>query len=273
MSDETKSDATERASEFLSIFRKGAEFTRELIEENQRLRHQVAEIQDRQNAAAQNPAEWDKLRGELLEKIQSLEADREEAFEQLRAIEEENQQFISRYLEVEEENNNLANLYISSFQLHSTLDISETLKTILEIVINLVGAERFAVMLVDEKTDRVEPVAAEGGNLEEFSGSPVGEGPVGGCLASGEVEYPVPPEQAGQGTPIVSIPLSVQDHKIGVLAIYSLLQQKSGFTPLDHELFSLLAGHAATALFASQLHSQSERKLSTMQGFIELLSK
>ena len=36
---------------------------------------------------------------------------------------------------------------------------------------------------------------------------------------------------------------------------------------------TLLAGHAATAIFASRLHSQSKRKLSTIQGFIDLLTK
>jgi hypothetical protein len=42
---------------------------------------------------------------------------------------------------------------------------------------------------------------------------------------------------------------------------------------MDHELFALLAGHAATAIFAAQLYGQSERKLSTIQGFIDLLTK
>jgi hypothetical protein len=52
-----------------------------------------------------------------------------------------------------------------------------------------------------------------------------------------------------------------------------LLQQKDGFSPLDHELFTVLGGHAATALFAARLYSQSERKLNTIQGFIDLLTK
>ena len=73
--------------------------------------------------------------------------------------------------------------------------------------------------------------------------------------------------------PIVCIPLSVQNSPIGAIAIYSLLQQKDGFSELDHELFSVLGGHAATALFAARLYSQSERKLNTIQGFIDLLTK
>ena len=67
--------------------------------------------------------------------------------------------------------------------------------------------------------------------------------------------------------------LKVGDRVIGVIAIYSLMEQKKKkLTWVDFELFSLLAGHAATAIFSSKLHSQSERRLSTIQGFIDLLS-
>ncbi len=265
-------DHSERAAEFITLFRKGADFTRELLEENQRLRLALADLEGRQHNAAQSPSEWAKLREELLERIRGLEVERADVMERLAQAEQENQQFVSRYLEVEEENNNLANLYISSFQLHATLDLSETLKTVLEIVINLVGAERFAVYIADEKTGQLEPVAAEGGEISEFPGEHLGEGPVGVSLESGEIAYPAPPGEAERGTPVVCIPLRVQERRIGAIAIYSLLQQKDGFTPLDHELFSLLAGHAATAIFASQLYGESRRKLHTIQGFIDLLT-
>jgi hypothetical protein len=35
----------------------------------------------------------------------------------------------------------------------------------------------------------------------------------------------------------------------------------------------MLAGHAATALFSSKLYSQSERKLNTIQSFLDLLKE
>ena len=44
------------------------------------------------------------------------------------------------------------------------------------------------------------------------------------------------------------------------------------FTVVDYELFSLLAAHAATAIFSSKLYSQSERKLNTIQSFLDLLT-
>ncbi len=62
-----------RGEEFLQMFRKGAEFTRELLEENKRLRFQLAELEERQESAAQSPEEWEKLRQELLNRVQNLE--------------------------------------------------------------------------------------------------------------------------------------------------------------------------------------------------------
>ena len=73
--------------------------------------------------------------------------------------------------------------------------------------------------------------------------------------------------------PIVCIPLKIKEHVIGIVAIYSLLVQKEGFTNIDYELFHLLAGHAATAIFSAKLYSQSERKLTTIQSFLELLKE
>ena len=105
----------------------------------------------------------------------------------------------------------------------------------------------------------------------------VGEGLVGRSVAEGEVELGDPSSSSGPpnagGQPVVSIPLRVDDRPVGAIVIYKLLQQKAGFSSLDNELFTLLAGHAATAIFASRLYAQSERKLSTIQGFIDLLTK
>ena len=264
---------SERGAAVLSIFQRGAEFTKQILAENERLRDQLAEVESRQQTAAQSPEEWEKLRLELGDKIVSLEDEKQSILEQLEATERENHQFAERYLEIEEENNNLANLYVASYQLHSTLDAGEVLKVILEIVINLVGAEIFAVYVHDEKTNQLTAVAAEGKHAEEFPKIALGEGFVGESVQSGEVASTEIPEHDGAEDPIVCIPLQVDGRPVGAIVIYSLLQQKTGFSDLDHELFTLLAGHAATAIFASQLYSQSERKLSTIMGFIDLLTK
>jgi nitrate/nitrite-specific signal transduction histidine kinase len=270
---EREKDLFERADEFLAVFRRGAEFTRELLEENARLRRRIVEIEDRQQGAAQVDSEWAKLRQELLSRMRGLEHEREDLLERLRALEEENRQFAGRYVEVEEENNNLANLYVASYQLHSTLELPEVLKIIIEIVINLIGAEVFAVYVYDEKSRRLEAVASEGEAVSAFPACTLGEGVVGASLERGEAHCSEPAPSSDYARPIVSIPLRVDDRPIGAIAIFRLLSQKEAFSPLDHELFTLLAGHAATAIFAAQLHGQSERKLNTIQGFIDLLTK
>ncbi len=168
------------------------------------------------------------------------------------------------------------NLYVASYQLYSTLDSSEVVKVILEIVINLIGAEIFCVYVCEEGSGVLAPVAAEGDELALCPPLQVGEGFVGESVAAGKVaignpsEQGRPPSQGGQA--VVSIPLRVDDRPVGAIVIYKLLQQKDGFSALGAELFTLLAGHAATAVFASQLYAQSEPKLSTIQGAIDLLT-
>jgi len=262
-----------RGEEFLKLFSKGAEFTKELMQENERLRRSLVQLEMQHSSAAQNPDDWEKLRHELAERIENLQAERDHALERLREVESENHHFAERYIEIEEENNALANLYVASFQLHSTLDLSEVLKIILEIVINLVGAEVFAIYVVDEKANRLEAVASEGAPLRSFPRVALGSGVIGSSVASGDTFCGDSRGPEDAEAPIACIPLRVQEQSIGAIAIYKLLQQKERFTPLDHELFTLLAGHAATAVFSSRLYANSERKLNTIQGFIDLLTK
>jgi hypothetical protein len=277
MSETNENDGRERGEAVLAIFQRGAEFTKQMLEDNARLRGELGDVKRRHAHAAQSDDDWDKLRLELTSKIQELETENHTMIEQIRSIEGENLHFAERYVEVEEENNNLANLYVASYQLHSTLDVDEVVKTILEIVINLIGAEVFAVYACDEASDLLAAVACEGDLVTAFPDLTVGEGFVGTSVADGEVVLSEFMDVGGLpsegGSPVVSIPLRVDDQPVGAIVIYKLLQQKDGFSGLDDELFTLLAGHAATAIFASRLYSQSQRKLSTIKGFIDLLSE
>jgi nitrate/nitrite-specific signal transduction histidine kinase len=276
MSETNESNGDDPGEAVLAIFQRGAEFTRQLLDENSRLRRELGDVQLRHSHAAQSDDEWSKLRQELNSKIEELESQNQTMIEQIRSIEGENLQFAERYVEVEEENNNLANLYVASYQLHSTLDSSEVVTVILEIVINLIGAEVFCVYVCEEGSNDLIPVAAEGDLVTDCPSLQVGEGFVGRSVATGEVAIGDPAEEGRRpslgGQPIVSIPLRVDDQAVGAIVIYRLLQQKDGFSALDNELFTLLAGHAATAVFASRLYGQSERKLTTIQGFIDLLT-
>ncbi len=269
----SRNDLFSNGEECLQIFKRGAEFTKELLVENERLRGTLAKLEQEQADASRTPEEWEKYREALLTKLEDLEQEYESVRVRLHQVEEENKHFASRYLEVEEENNNLANLYVASYQLHSTLDLDEILKIMLEIVINLVGAETFAVYLLDGDTGELGVAACEGAERTAFPNCAQAGGILSQALEEATPVCGDPTQDRSLERPLVCIPLIVHERPIGLIAIFDLLQQKEGFTALDHELFSVLGGHASTALFAARLYSQSERKLNTIQGFIDLLAK
>jgi len=262
--------------EMASIFDKGAEFTRELLQENERLRFRLAQLhqaaQEIQSTVSQIPGE---SLVELQARLTQLQTERGALLERYQTVELENQEFAQRYIEIEEENNNLANLYVCSYQLHSTLDFREVLQVIMEIIINLIGAEVFALYMLDENTNELNPVAAEGITLESLPSVPFGQGAIGEAVSSGE-NYFVPDittsATVDPNRPMVCIPLKIADRVIGSIVLYRFLAQKTQFAHVDYELFTLLAGHAATAIFSSKLFSESERKRSTLKGFISMLT-
>jgi hypothetical protein len=263
-----------KVEEFLQVFRKGEEFTQELLKENERLRYRVAQFEGMTMHADRHSSHQ---LSSLEERIKLLEEENRGLLDRYRQVEEENKDFASRYVEVEAENNNLANLYVASYQLHSTLDFSECLKIILEIVMNLIGAEEFSIMMLDEKTNELVIVASEGMGPEAKPGIRYGDGTIGKAAKTGEAYYregdPTDTTGVDYAHPLACIPLKIKERTIGLIVVYKLLLQKTEFTNVDYELFSMLAGHAATALFSSRLYSQSERKLTTIQSFLDLLKE
>src|SRR5262249_59166622 len=78
-------------------------------------------------------------------------------------IEAENKDFAQRYVEVEEQNESLANLYVASYRLHSTLDPSEVVMCINEILMNMMGCEGFGLFVMDKEWNQMVVAACGGG--------------------------------------------------------------------------------------------------------------
>lgn len=243
---------TQRAEEFLQVFKRGAEFTQDLLKENERLRYQVLKL-EKSVVHGEQGADVDFLK----DRIGELESEKQEILDRIKLIEQENQNYDNRYSEIEAENNLLANLYISSYQLHSTLEISEIIRIIQEILLNLVGVEQFSIMLLDEDQQSLRPLVVEGADSGLVSQVRIGEGIIGAAAQSGERRLLNPDESADVFVePPVIIPLVVGQDIIGVINIYKLLQQKDSFSDIDEELFNLLGAHAATAIFTAMLHME-----------------
>src|SRR5688572_2691673 len=217
----------QRAEKFLELFNKGKEFTEELLRENQKLRYRVATLETEQSGLSAE--ELKKLR----EQVKQLAEENRQIQQRYEEVESENKDFAHRYLEVEEQNNNLANLYVASYQLHSTLDFREVIQIVQEIVINLVGAECFSILLLDEKTNELKAIASEGSEYVpgvETLSTRVGDGVLGKVARTGESYY-INQDIVGAGEvsldhPMAAVPLKIKEHVIGLIVIYRLLQQK-----------------------------------------------
>ncbi len=219
--------------------------------------------------------------GQRLQTLESecftLRSEQDDALRRIGELEQENLDFANQLVQVEDVNNNLTNLYIASSRLHSTLDREETLEIIKEVVINFVGAEKFAVFVFDKSTDQLHFETGEGFDEDEsFADISLGEGVLGETAANQENYFYTGSISEGSDdplAPIVAIPLMIHGQMIGLLAIYRLFIQKEQLESIDYQLFSMLGEHAASALFSSTLYGHSERKRQTYQGFVDLLTK
>jgi transcriptional regulator with GAF, ATPase, and Fis domain len=267
-----ESDLFKKTKEFLETIKKGEEVTKNLLKENKQLNLKVAKLEERIKALQGGNA------GGVLgvqEELERLQDENITLKKHCTEMEAENHDFASRYVEMEEENNSLANLYVASYQLHTTLNFEEVVRTIIEIVINMIGSDQFAIFIFDDATKALQVVVSEGVDVKKLKKAKPEDGVIGDVIRKGEGHFesdlsrPMDPHEAH---PIICVPLKIKDKIIGALAIFSLLEQKrKGLARVDYEILAMLAGHTATALFSSKLYSQSERKLSTIQGFLDLL--
>jgi predicted RNA-binding protein with EMAP domain len=252
-------DLVESKREFIeTFFKRGAEFTEELIHENERLRFRVVQLEEERRAlasSAQAPADKPgagALR-ELVGRIEQLEHERETLMSRFAGVERLNRDFYDRYHDIERENNNLANLYVASFQLHSTMELRELTQVILEILLNFVGAKTFAIQLVDDDHKKLRTLAAEGIERARVPEGAVTEGHVGEVVSSGQhyidgERLRARADLAHLDRPVIIVPLKIRDRVVGVITIWDLLSQKTALADVDYELFNLLAAHAASAL-------------------------
>jgi GAF domain-containing protein len=260
----------ERREEFQQIFKKGAEFTEDLLKENERLRFRCAELEARHSSEGGDEG----LVRELVDKVARLESERTDLVKRFAEVEAENKDFASRYVQVENENSTLLNIYVASYQLHSTLDFQEVLNIVSEIILNFIGAEIFALTIYEEEQEQVKILVTEGIEPEALGSISSRQGIVADVLKSGElyVGNDIDQDKVDPNSPVVCVPLAIKDNVIGTVSIYKFLQQKKALANVDHELFTLLAGHTATAMFAARLYTDSRRKLDTIQGLINLVT-
>lgn len=190
---------------------------------------------------------------------------------ELEAIDRDRDDLTTRLVEAENQLSRLMGLYVATFQLHATLDPSEVQATIAEIAVDLLGAERFLLLLRDKESGDCEVALERGvgedgglwGEKRYKGGDPL----VDAALEDGVLR--MGPDELSEV--IAAVPLRVQDAIVGALVILKLFDHKAILRAEDRDLLDLLAAHAASALFAARVYSATDRKLRTLESLVQLV--
>jgi putative methionine-R-sulfoxide reductase with GAF domain len=261
----------ERDAFIQQFFRKGAQFTEELLKENERLRDRIAELEGDNQKLRTHLASDGAIR-DLLRKIEELELEKRELINRSVRFEAVSGDLSSRYEEIESELANLANLYVATSQLHSAHSVRNVVRNIKELLAQLLGASAFVVYLVSDDGKELVSIASEGVNAAEVARAPVGVGTIGKAFSSGRLHF-VDRGDVSKGTigdPAAVIPLGIDGKIIGVIAIIATLPQKTEFVNVDSELFRLLGAQAAPALVNARLFTDTGRRIPGHQAFLDL---
>lgn len=183
----------------------------------------------------------------------------------LKQIEEENRTLLHTCTQLQEQNEAISNLYVAKHRLHASFDATEIMNIVTEILVELVGAEEFAILFLEQKSKALKRVAGRG-----VDGRPdtvqLSDGILGRVASTGKAFY----YEAVDETPpadvlLAAIPLMAEASPVGVIAVYRLLPHKDGFTPVDLQLLELVAEHTPSALLSARMHRLSKAKAKKRQ--------
>jgi hypothetical protein len=242
------------------------------VSENRRLRDQIAGLES-ENAALKTQLASDEAIRDLLRKIEQLEREKARLLSTVHRQEE----ITHRVTEIEAELESFANLYVASFQLHTSLRVRSVVRHVRELLEQLVGARSLAIYFIDEAARRLAPISSYGVDIATLPTIPLHDPPPGDTAAATiEKAYltglPHVAEGEVMAVPAACIPLQLEDRVVGVVAIYTLLAQKKGFITVDRELFKLVGAHAGGALVAAPLWGQTDGRLPAVEALREACS-
>lgn len=260
----------ERETFVRSFLKKGVEYTELLMDENQELRRELLQLKSDNTRLRSHLASDDAIR-DLVKTIEKLESERRELLAGLSELERTEKEHEGRQAEIEQEVNDLANLYIANFQLHASLSPRRVIRHLCDMMGQFVGADAFAIYLVDQDAKQIVLVASENMN-DAPTTMDVGSGPVGeGCLTGIRRVRQDRLQEGSLEDPVAILPIAVEGRAIGAIAITRLLEQKREWVGVDHELFELVHAQAGVALIASNLYASQVGPVEALQGFVEKL--
>lgn len=252
----------ERMGELAGLVQRAADFGRGVLRENRDLKAEIRHFQ-RNHTNLTRPTNADVS-------VSERPGDSLGDSERVESLMEDNQDLAKHCVRLETENENLLNFYVASHELHSTLKVQQVLRSIQEIVINLIGAESFVIYLASKDPSLLTPALSEGMEDVEVIDLSLESDAIGQSLARGSI-FVAESIDPSKEELIAGVPLAAEKLTLGAILIYKLLDQKDGFGELDHGLFALLAQHAGSALMAAQLYTTSEKTRQTFEAATRLI--
>ncbi len=242
--------------QFKKVYEEGGKFTAGLVES-------FRALQLKNKALAEKAESLEKENIKLAKNVLFLA-------ERNKKLTLDNDELELKYAEIEKQNANFASLFVSSYQIHSSLDPEKAIQNISDVVTNLIGADYFGVFFYDAKNRLFVLVGGENIELIEKRKLGYGDNLIGRVCASKKLY--VAKDQSGkpnEDNPMAVVPFWVNDQLVGALAIYRLLPQKSELSPADVEALDLLGGDAATALLAAMLYKSSQRRITALEEILK----
>lgn len=261
----------ERDAFIQQFFRKGAQFTEELLKENERLRDRLSDLEHENGKLRAHLASDEAIR-DFIRKIEELEREKQDLLSRSARAEAVKDNFTQMYEEVEGELANFANLYVATAQLHSARSVRGVLRALKELLAQILGAAAFAVYFVSDDGEELIALASEGVDVADVARVPATKGPIGRAFTTGELAYDVARDvsKASLEDPVALVPLHIDGRVHGVIAIFGTLPQKTEFVTIDRELFKLLGAQVAPALVNARMFTDAGRKVPTIQAFVDL---
>ena len=258
-----------------SVFRKSAQLAEDLLHETERLRSNLHKL-ERDNAAMRTQLASDQAMRDLLRKIKQLETEKSTLLSHMHEAEAASTRYSSRYSEMEEELAKLANVYIASYQLHSTLRLPRVVTHLKELLQQLVGARSYGIYWSDATRKNLVLFASENLDVKKHAKLTLGGDDAVDPVVERAFLTGVPAIAEGQldvfgeGQPAAVVPMHFDERVVGLIVVYSVFEQKSHFTSVDFELFKMLGAHAASALTGALLFAAPAAKLPGPEAFRHL---
>ncbi len=267
------------------FFEKGESLVRDLIDENERLRHQLAQDRGQSIEPVGPGLEASEVVTLLMRRVGALERECDEIRRLAGNVEQASGDYRERLDALEAEHYHLACMFVAGSQFQSANTLEEVLRTITEVLLNFVGVGRFTVFLADEARQSIFALQREGAELRGLGEQSVIEldSPLlqsaarlgrpwvaGDPLSATGVSTGVSAQSSGKGAQesggdeaLGWLPLYAGSRLVGVVRLEAFLPQKKRFEDADQGLLALVSERAGIGIETAWIRSLASQAKET----------